>query len=138
MAARRLKGSVVAVEGKIVLAVHPVTVGKVREGDRLETGFDGGFAQGRDSAPGCSVINILRCGQSAFRLLDKGVQDEKIHAAVTGAFGILAVALPEGVVVFGEPGAGGIPFIKLARAFYVNAIGNIHPKPVGTLDAEAE
>ena len=69
----------------------------------MESGFDGSFAQGRDGAPGGGVVNVLGSGSAAFDRFDERVEYEEVHAAVAGAFGVLAVALPEGVVVFGEP-----------------------------------
>ena len=61
------------VQGEVVFPVHPVSVSEVREGDGLESGFDGGFAEGGDGAPGGGVIDILGGGNAPFDRLDEGV-----------------------------------------------------------------
>lgn len=112
---------------------------EVGEGDGLESRFDGGFAERGDGAPGGSVVNILGGGYSAFDRFDEGVEHEEVHAAMAGAFGVFAIALPERVVVFSEPGIGGIPFVVcFALAFDVDGFSDVHPKAVGALNAEAE
>src|SRR5258708_27446230 len=54
------------------------------------------------------------------------------------AFRILTPFLPEGVIVFIIPLLHCIPFIVFTDAFYIDAMVNIHPEPIGALYPEAQ
>src|ERR1700735_3842533 len=103
-------------------------MGKVGEWDGLESGFDGRFAERSDRTPGGGIIDVLGGLDASFDRLNESVEHEEIHTAMSSAFGILTIALPERVVVFGEPGVGRIPLIvRFALSFDVDAFGDIHP-----------
>jgi hypothetical protein len=109
------------------LAVHPLSACKVGEGDGLVAEFDRQFAERGDGAPCRGVVDVLWCRGFAFDGFDKGVNDEEVHAAVACAFGFAVPTFPERVIVFVEPGFGGIPVIVLGLTFDIDAVGDVHP-----------
>src|SRR6187399_1157630 len=95
---RGLKRSIIVTSRKIILSVHPLAAGEVREIHSFVAHQDGAFAQGCDGAPGGGVVYIHRSSRIAFDGLYESMQYKEVHAAMTGAFGVLAPAAPEGVI----------------------------------------
>ena len=85
------------------------------------------------SPSGQTVLYSAGANQEALDALDEMVEYKKIHAPVSGCFGVGAEAFPERVVVFVEPGLGFFPLVGFGLPFNHQALVDIHPDAFGAL-----
>lgn len=94
--------SILVIQAENGFALLPFALGEIGDVLHLAALGDALLAQRGDGVPRGHVVHVQREGLLALDALDEGVVDEEVHAAMSGAFGLRGVALPQRVVVLLE------------------------------------